>query len=62
MGQPEMLSELGTQETGRSQAKPKTDDHCVMANGHDNRPVILKSVNCDHQLYTVGMICPIRYA
>jgi hypothetical protein len=24
MGQPEMLSELGTQETGRSQAKPKT--------------------------------------
>lgn len=46
MGQPEMLSELGTQETGRSQAKPKTkpktDDHCVMANSHDNRPVSLK--------------------
>jgi hypothetical protein len=40
---PEMLAELETQETGRSKAKPKkkakTDDHCVLANSHDNRPV-----------------------
>jgi len=59
-----MLVELGTQETGRSQATPKTkktktNDHCVMVNSHDNRPVNLKSVNCDHHLYTVGINCPV---